>query len=141
MLDGLSDLSLYFRFQTAVTHPPRPSIVDPLVRPNGAAWVAESADGVIGHSMWAWAYGTADPVAELAVVVSEPHQGNGIGLHLVTAAAAHAAAAGATRFLFVVSAANDRMLRMIRRYWPNPEVERDGALLNFLVPAVLPGLV
>ncbi|TWD82476.1 acetyltransferase (GNAT) family protein [Kribbella amoyensis] len=70
--------------------------------------------------------------------MSEPHQGNGLGLHLVSTAAAHARAAGATRFLLVVSAANDKMLRLVRRYWPSPRTERDGALLTFLVPAVLP---
>ncbi|TWD82475.1 hypothetical protein FB561_3608 [Kribbella amoyensis] len=53
MLAGLSELTLYFRFQTAVGRPPRPSVVEPLLRPTGAAWVAEHECRLIGHVMWA----------------------------------------------------------------------------------------
>ena len=135
MLAALTDFSLYMRFQTAVGRPPRDSLVLRLLRPAGAAWVATRDDAIVGHSMWAWATATDEPTAELAVVISEPEQNRGLGLRMLAVAAAHAFEAGATRLLFVVSAANDRVARMIRRRWPTVAVERDGSLLNFVVPA------
>ncbi|ADB31030.1 GCN5-related N-acetyltransferase [Kribbella flavida DSM 17836] len=136
MLTGLSDLSLYFRFQTAVGRPPRPSLIDPLVEPTGGCWVAEHEHRLVAHAMWAWAHGvTGAPTAELAIVVADPCQGRGLGLRMVALAATHAVAAGAAQFLVVVSAANDRTLRLVRRHWPTAQAERDGALINFLLPA------
>ena len=136
MLTGLSDFSLYMRFQTAVGRPPRDSLLLRLLRPAGAAWVATRDDEIVGHAMWAWEANSTEPIAELAVVISEPEQHRGLGLRMLAVATAHAFEAGATQFLFVVSAANDRVARMVRRNWPTAAVERDGSLLNFLVPAV-----
>ena len=135
MLAALTDFSLYMRFQTAVGRPPRDSLVLRLLRPAGAAWVATRDDVIVGHSMWAWAAAAEEPTAELAVVISEPEQNRGLGLRMLAVASAHAFEAGAIRLLFVVSAANDRVARMIRRRWPTVAVERDGSLLNFVVPA------
>ncbi|WP_344215005.1 GNAT family N-acetyltransferase [Kribbella sancticallisti] len=134
MLSRLSDLSLYFRFQTAVGRPPRPTLVEPLLTPTGDAWVAERDDLLVGHGMWAWAKGDSVPTAELAVVIAESDQRRGLGLRMMNLAAAAAYAAGAIRLLMVVSAANDRVIRMIRRHLPYSAVERDGALLNYFAP-------
>lgn len=138
MLMGLTDLSLYFRFQTAIGRPPRPALVLRMLCPSGQSWVATRDDQVVGHAMWAWAIGYDDQTAELAAVISEPEQRRGLGVRMLSIAAADAITAGATRFLFVVSPANDLTLRMIRRRWPDATVERDGALVNFLVSAKLP---
>ena len=135
MLIGLTDLSLYFRFQTAIGRPPRPSLVLRMLCPTGAAWVATRGDAIVGHAMWAW---TGAGTAELAVLISEAEQRRGLGVRMLSIAAADAVAAGALNFLFVVSPANDLTVRMIRRRWPAAAVERDGTLLNFVVPAVLP---
>jgi Acetyltransferase (GNAT) family len=135
MLSGLTDLSLYFRFQTAVGRPPRPALVLRMLCPSGGAWVATRGDTIVGHAMWAWAYGDGEPTAELAAVISEPEQRRGLGVRMLSVAAADAVAAGATRFLFVVSPANDLIARMIRRRWPDATAERDGTLINFLVSA------
>ena len=135
MLSGLTDLSLYFRFQTAIGRPPRPALVLRMLCPSGRAWVATRGDTVVGHAMWAWAPSDGEPTAELAAVISEPEQRRGLGVRMLSTAAADAVAAGATRFLFVVSPANDLTARMIRRRWPDATVERDGALINFLVSA------
>ena len=140
MLAGLPDLALYFRFQTAVGRPPRPSVVEPLLSPSGAAWVAERDGRLVGHGMWAWAKGSMTPTAELAVVIAESDQRRGLGLRMMNLAAAAAYAAGANQLLMVVSAANDRVIRMIRRYLPGSTVERDGASLNYLVPVASLGL-
>jgi hypothetical protein len=137
MLSGLTDLSLYFRFQTAIGRPPRPALVLRMLCPSGRAWVATRGDTIVGHAMWAWTPGD-EPTAELAAIVSEPEQRRGLGVRLLSVAAADAVAAGATRFLFVVSPANDLTTKMIRRRWPDATVERDGALINFLVSANLP---
>ncbi|TCO46882.1 acetyltransferase (GNAT) family protein [Kribbella antiqua] len=135
MLIGLTDLSLYFRFQTAIGRPPRPSLLLRMLCPTGAAWVATRGDAIVGHAMWAW---TGADTAELAVLISEAEQRRGLGVRMLSIAAADAVAAGALNFLFVVSPANDLTIRMIRRRWPAAAVERDGTLLNFVVPAVLP---
>ena len=138
MLTGLTDLSLYFRFQTAIGRPPRPALVLRMLCPSGRAWVATRGDAIVGHAMWAWAAGDEEPTAELAAVISEREQRRGLGVRMLSVAAADAIAAGATRFLFVVSPANDLTARMIRRRWPDATVERDGTLLNFLVSANTP---
>ena len=136
MLSGLTDLSLYFRFQTAIGRPPRPALVLRMLCPIGRAWVATRGDTIVGHAMWACAYGDdGRTTAELAAVISEPEQRRGLGVRMLSIAAADAVAAGMTRFLFVVSPANDLTARMIRRRWPDATVERDGTLLNFLVSA------
>ena len=136
MLTGLSDLSLYFRFQTAIGRPPRPALVLRMLCPTGAGFVATRENAIVGHAMWAWA--PEDSTAELAAVISEPEQGRGLGLRMLSIAAADAFAAGAKQFLFVVGAANERTIRMIRRRWSEATVERDGTLLTFSVPARLP---
>ena len=136
MLTGLTDLSLYFRFQTAIGRPPRQALLLRMLRPTGAAYVATRDDTIVGHSMWAWAPG--DSTAELAAIISEPEQRRGLGTRMLSIAAADAIAAGATQFLFVVGATNDVTIRLVRRRWPEATVERDGTVLNFVVPARLP---
>jgi ribosomal protein S18 acetylase RimI-like enzyme len=140
MLMGLTDLSLYFRFQTAIGRPPRPAVLLRMLCPTGAAFVAVRDDGraeaIVGHAMWAWAPG--ESTAELAAVISEAEQRRGLGIRMLSIAAADAIAAGATRFLFVVSAANEPSIRMVRRRWPEATIERDGTSLNFVVAARLP---
>ncbi|NEA31724.1 GNAT family N-acetyltransferase [Streptomyces sp. SID13031] len=135
MLTSQPDLSLYMRFQTAIGRPPRPALLQQLVSPNGAAWIAERDCQVIGHAMWAWVKGATVPTAELALIVADPEQRRGLGVQLLTEAAHHALAAGADQFLVMVSAMNDRVLRMVRRRWPTATAEREGALLNFTIPA------
>ncbi|GAB3933540.1 hypothetical protein GCM10029976_041050 [Kribbella albertanoniae] len=137
MLTGLSDLSLYFRFQAGVGRPPRPALLLRMLCPSGASWVATRDDAVVGHAMWAWAVGSPG-TAELAAVISDPEQHRGLGVRMLAIAAADAIASGATHFLFVVSSANDASLRMIRRRWPDATVERDGSLLMFHAPARVP---
>src|SRR3954453_14092059 len=157
MLMGLTDLSLYFRFQTAIGRPPRPAVLLRMLCPTGAAFVAVRDDGraeaIVGHAMWAWAPG--ESTAELAAVISEAEQRRGLGIRMLSIAAADAIAAGATRFLFVVRRANQPptrrggffwvgrppkhpWIRMVRRRWPEATIERDGTSLNFVVAARLP---
>jgi GNAT superfamily N-acetyltransferase len=135
MLGGLPDFSLYMRFQTAIGKPPRPALVQQLLCPNGAAWVAERDCEVVGHAMWAWVKGTGVPTVELALIVAEPEQRRGLGVRMLTEAAHDALASGAAQFVVMVSAMNDKVLRMIRRRWPTATTYREGALLNFTIPA------
>lgn len=136
MLTGLTDLSRYFRFQTAIGTPPRTAVLLRMLCPTGAAFVATRGGTIVGHAMWAWAPGQS--TAELAAVIAEDEQRGGLGIRMLSVAAADAIAAGATHFLFVVSAANERSIRMVRRRWPDATVERDGAALSFVAPARLP---
>jgi GNAT superfamily N-acetyltransferase len=135
MLMSLPELSLYMRFQTAIGKPPRPALLQQLVCPNGAAFVAERDGRLVGHAMWAWVAGAAVPTAELALIIAGPEQRRGLGTRLLTEAAQHASGAGADRFLLMISALNDQVLRMARRRWPSARAERDGCLLNFTIPA------
>jgi len=140
MLTGLTDVSLYFRFQTAIGRPPRPALLLRMLCPAGTAFVATHDETIVGHTMWAWAAGepAADGrprTAELAAIIAEPEQRHGLGIRMLSIAAAAAIAAGATHFLFVVSPANDRT---VRRRWPEATAERDGTLLTFIAPARLP---
>jgi hypothetical protein len=136
MLTRLTDLSRYFRFQTAIGCPPRAALLLMMLCPAGAAFVATREAAIVGHAMWAWAPGKS--TAELAAVIGEDEQRRGLGIRMLSIAAADAIAAGATHFLFVVSAANERSIRMVRRRWPEATVERDGTLLTFVAPARLP---
>ncbi|WP_442913995.1 GNAT family N-acetyltransferase [Kribbella sp. NBC_00482] len=136
MLSGLTDLSRYFRFQTAIGTPPREALLLRMLCPTGTAFVATRDETIVGHAMWAWAPG--ESTAELAAVIAEEDQRRGLGVRMLSIAAADAIASGATHFLFVVSAANERSIRMIRRRWPDATVDRDGALLSFVAPARLP---
>jgi len=142
LLTGLSDLSRWFRFQTAIGTPPRAAVLLRMLRPAGAAWVATRDDRIIGHAMWAWATlgapSSPGRTAELAAVIADDDQKRGLGVRMLAIAAADAIAAGATHFLFVVSTANDTSLRMVRRRWPDAVAERDGGLLTFVAPARLP---
>jgi len=135
MLGGLPDLSLYMRFQTAIGKPPRPGLIQQMLCPNGAAWVAERDCEVVGHAMWAWVKDTTVPTAELALIIAESEQRRGLGVRMMSEAAQHALTAGAAQFLVMVSAMNDKVLRMVRRRWPTARAEREGALLNFTIPA------
>ncbi|MEU4394282.1 GNAT family N-acetyltransferase [Kribbella sp. NPDC023855] len=135
MLIGMPDFSLYMRFQGAVGRPPQPELVRRMVCPEGAAWVAERDREVVGHVMWAWVKGATVPTAELAVIVAEAEQRRGLGVRMVVEAARHALDAGAAQLLVLVSAMNDRVLRMVRTHWPTATAERDGALINFTLRA------
>jgi GNAT superfamily N-acetyltransferase len=135
MLGGMPDFSLYMRFQTAIGKPPRPALLQQLVCPNGAAWVAERDREVVAHAMWAWVNGACVPTVELALIVAEPEQRRGLGVRMLTEAGRDALAEGAAQFVVMVSAMNDKVLRMVRRRWPTATTHREGALLNFTIPA------
>ncbi|WP_237744915.1 GNAT family N-acetyltransferase [Kribbella catacumbae] len=135
MLCELSDWSLYMRFQTAVGRPPRPTLLEGMLDPNGAAWVAERDCEVVGHAMWAWVKGATVPTAELALIIAESEQRRGLGVRMASEAAQHALAAGAAQLLVMVSAMNDKVLRMVRHRWPTATAERDGSLINFTIPS------
>src|SRR5207244_2646918 len=82
MLTGLTDLSRYFRFQTAIGTPPRSALLLRMLCPAGAAFVATRGDTIVGHAMWAWAPGAA--TAELAAVIAEDEQRHGLGIRMLS---------------------------------------------------------
>ena len=103
--------------------------------PDRAAWVATRGDTIVGHAMWAVGSRRRSDRRTRGDRSANPISGAASASGCCRSAAADAIAAGATRFLFVVSPANDRTLRMIRRRWPEATVERDGTLMNFVVAA------
>ncbi|MFI5735031.1 GNAT family N-acetyltransferase [Kribbella sp. NPDC051587] len=135
MLARQPESNLYFRFQSAIGSPPRPSIVKLLLQGNGGTWLAERGDVVAGHGMWAWVTEAAIPTAEIAIIVDEAEQGRGLGSRLFDLAVADAIAAGTRQFLLIVSAMNDKVLRMVRRRCPGAVFEYSGSLVTVTVDA------
>ncbi|MCK2214149.1 GNAT family N-acetyltransferase [Actinomadura sp. ATCC 31491] len=81
------------------------------------ALVATTPDGeVVGHGM-SYRGGLAD--VEVAVVVTDRWQGLGLGPRLINALVLRAAVRGARTVAADVMGENRRMLRLVRRMWPD----------------------
>jgi RimJ/RimL family protein N-acetyltransferase len=66
-------------------------------------------------------------VAEISIVVSDEHQGHGLGALLLGFVAERAAEEGVERLRASVLADNIRMLNLIRSRWPRHQVRRRAA--------------
>ena len=78
-----------------------------------AAVVGEEIVGVARYAR------TAPDTAELAVVVADDWQGEGIGTRLLASLAALARQEGVVRFSVVIQGENHRAVRFLRRFAPN----------------------
>lgn len=134
--DFLTDLSVrtaYLRFFAGLGRPSS-ALVRRLLETGSdrGAWVA-GGDSIVGHASWTSPAGRPG-LAEVAVVVADEHQGQGIGSRLVRAAVLDAAAAGAARLAFTVLAENRRVTDMVSRHWPGARPSREGPVLAYEVP-------
>jgi GNAT superfamily N-acetyltransferase len=140
LLRGLSPDSAYLRFQTGLGTGPTPAVLRALLPygPSGGAVLAFVGDGVDGvpvaHGMWARP-GSAR-AAEIAVVVTDAHQGRGIGTALARALMAELAARGIPRVEVFSGAGNAAVARMVARQAPEAVRVLDGpmATWTFAVP-------
>ncbi|MBN6050584.1 GNAT family N-acetyltransferase [Nonomuraea sp. RK-328] len=116
-LCGLSLRTQTLRFFTGVSRPAA-SLVRALIALDERrdALVATLDGEIIGHGM-SYRGGTAD--VEVAVVVTDQWQGLGLGPRLIDALLLRAAVRGATTVGMDVLGENRRVLRMIRRQWPD----------------------
>jgi GNAT superfamily N-acetyltransferase len=131
----LSPESVYRRFFTLYTHPPRGAMcklvdVDHVTRD---AMVAVAGDEIVGVGRYA-----ADPaepgVAELAVVVDDAWQGHGLGSRLLACAAGLARLHGYGTLSAVVLADNAPAIRMLRAAFPDAVWTSNGSEYELRIP-------
>lgn len=134
-LAGLSTLTSYRRFFAGVGTPST-AAVRRLVLPAGRSgvFIAVTSDAaVVAHALWAAIPQRAD-VVELALVVADRLQGQGIGTALAAAATRDAAASGIGLLRLHVLAENRRAVDAVTRRWPWVRPERHGCELRYEVP-------
>lgn len=133
-LAGLSEESAYQRFLTGRSGRPTSSLLAGLLPegPNAGALLGFVDGELVAHALWV-APRTAD-VAELAIVVADRHQRQGVGTALALALAGELSARGIERAEVVTGADNRAVARMIARHAPTAGREREGATLNYSFP-------
>jgi GNAT superfamily N-acetyltransferase len=133
----LSPTSTQHRFLTGLGGRVPASLVERLLTggAGGGALVAIVDGRLVAHALWARAHGSVAPVAEIAMVVADRCQRQGIGSLLLEVLTAEMACAGIERVQVVTGAANRPVLNMIARRRPGAKaVERDGATLTYDFP-------
>lgn len=120
-LAGLSLHTQTLRFFAGVSRPTA-AVVRALIEVDERrdALVAVREGEIIGHAM-SYRGGMAD--VEIAVVVTDQWQGYGLGPELVDRLLLRATVRGATTVGMDVLGENRRVLRMIRRIWPDAEMK------------------
>lgn len=123
-LDGLSPSAQHGRFFTALGCV-SPSLVRALVTSTDRRqhFVAVLGFQVIGHAM---AGLTSSGALEIAFVVADHHQRQGIGTRLVRTLVSHAMSSGADRVVFEVLCENQPVLDWLPRVLPGTRFERSG---------------
>ncbi|QFY13800.1 GNAT family N-acetyltransferase [Nonomuraea phyllanthi] len=118
-LGGLSLHTQTLRFFTGVSAPP-PALVRTLLsvdeRRDALVAITEECGEVVGHAM-SFRGECAD--VEIAVVVADRWQGQGIGPRLVNTLLLRASVRGARTVGMDVLGENRRVLRLVRRLWPD----------------------
>jgi len=132
LLAGLSPESAYQRFQTAIGIRPTRAVVDALLPDGvcGTALLAYVGDALVGHGVWIRV--GASRVAEIAVLVADDHQQQGIGTELAAALLADAAARGISQVEVFSGTGNRAVHRMVARQAPGADRTRDGATVSYV---------
>ncbi|KAA1418184.1 GNAT family N-acetyltransferase [Mumia zhuanghuii] len=140
-LSGLSAETLYKRFLTGLGQVMPPGLPRQLLVPGatGGSLLAVRGAAVIGHAMWAPVPTADDPsgasTVEIALVVADDHQGQGLGSRLVDALVDDVSGHGFAHVHAVVSAENHVVRRMITRRVSDARYGRDGALITVTADA------
>jgi RimJ/RimL family protein N-acetyltransferase len=115
----LSPESLYRRFHSPITRPEQaqPDRLLDLDHHDREAVVAVEGGEIVGVARYARTRGAE--VAELAVVVADDWQGQGLATRMLTALAELALAAGVQQFSLTMQADNRSVLRLARRLFPD----------------------
>lgn len=132
LLAGLTPLSQDRRFFAGVC-PPSAKLVRVLTQPGSGRDVLLALCGnqVVGHAIGV--HGAPD-VFEIGVVVGDAWQGQGVGTQLVRLLLSRAALHGAHTVTMDIQAENRRVLRAVRRAWPDGVTRRDGDVITFQAP-------
>ncbi len=132
----LSPTSAQHRFLTGMGGRVPAAVVDRLLTggEDGGALVAYVDGRLVAHALWARAR-AGSPVAEIALVVADACQRQGIGSLLLDALRQEMIRGGVQRIQVVTGAGNRPVLGMIARREPGAKAaERDGATLTFDLP-------
>ena len=131
LLAGLSPDSAYLRFQTSIGPAPSPGLVRALLPEGvrGTALLGFAGDALVAHGMWV-RVGPTRP-AEIALVVADEQQRDGVGSALAAALLADLAACGIERVEVYAGAGNRAVARMMARAAPGAHRERDGATVGY----------
>ena len=98
----------------------------------GGALVAVLDGRLVGHALWARSYGLDDPVAEIALVVADTWQRQGIGSLLLDELRVEMMCVGIERVQVVTGAANRPVQGMLTKHRPGVRpTDRDGAVLTY----------
>ncbi len=132
LIAGLTPLSQHRRFFAGVC-PPSAMLVRALTQPGSGRDVLLALCGaqVVGHAIGV--HGAADAF-EVGVVVGDAWQGQGVGTRLVRLLLRRAVLHGAHTVIMDIQAENRRVLRPVRRAFPEGVTRRDVAVLTFQAP-------
>jgi acetyltransferase len=135
---GLSSRSQYFRFFASAA-PPSSGLLRVLCGGTGAdiLLVTDVAGNVIAHGMAADTTIGDGLASNIGLVVTDQWQQQGLGRLLLSTLVGRAAQRGARSLVLDVLPANDRMLGIIDRRWPDAPRERtqDAIIIR---PAITP---
>lgn len=130
----LSPETIYRRFHSPITRPEQAQprfLLDIDHRDREA--VAAVVDGeIVGVARYVRRRGT--PTAEVAVVVADDWQRQGIATRLMCALAGFAAEAGIERFAMNMQADNAPVLRLVGRLYPGTKMTHSQGILEAVVP-------
>lgn len=134
LLRGLSEESAYRRFQTGIGREPASSLVAALLPDGlrGAAVLGFLGERLVAHGVWVRV--GASPAAEIALLVADAQQGQGIGTKIAAALIADLAARGVEQVEVFASATNEAVTRLVARQAPGAVRERDGATVTYSFP-------
>jgi RimJ/RimL family protein N-acetyltransferase len=130
----LSPETIYRRFHSPIVHPEQaqPERLLDLDHHDREAVVAVLQDEIVGVARYARRPG-ADS-AEVAVVVADDWQRQGLATRMLGALAELAAAAGVRQFTLNMQADNPAVLRLVRRLYPDAKVSFSQGACEAVVP-------
>ena len=129
----LSPETLYRRFHSPITRPEQaqPQRLLDIDHRDREAVVAVVGGEIVGVARYARRPG-AD-VAEVAVVVADRWQRQGLATRMLTVLAELAQAAGVQRFILEMQADNRPVLRLVRRLYPDAELTHEQGMYETTV--------
>jgi acetyltransferase len=131
LVGGLSADSAYQRFQTGIGARPSSGLVDGLLPEGvrGRALLGYVGERLVAHGVWARVGHSR--LAEIALLVADEHQRDGIGTEVATALLADLAGRGIEGVEVFAGAGNVAVARMVARHAPLAERVRDGAMVTY----------
>jgi len=133
-VEELSPSSSQHRFLTGMGGRVPRTLVEQLLSggSGGGALVAHLDGRLVAHALWARSGAADKPTAEIALVVADAYQRQGIGSMLVDAVVVEMMCDGIERVQVVTGAGNRPVLGMLTKRRPGVKpTERDGAVVTY----------